>query len=104
MRRFSRGLPEEYYGLNGVILSGPSPPQRNIRKESICRAGQREVLFHINRSETARALQEIHINYDGASDHNSEEDRLPRMKDPKGTSPPRSIPPIVRRANLMLDA
>ena len=88
--------------MHDAIFSGLSSPQRIIRKEGVCRAGQEEVLFYINRSETARTLQAIHINYDGASDHNSE-DRLPPTKDRKGISPPRSVPSTVRRANLMPD-
>ena len=65
--------------------------------------GQKNAVSSINRSETTRVRQARHIGYDAASDHNSETDRLFPMKDLKETSPPRSVPPIVRRANLMLD-
>ena len=37
------------------------------------------------------------------STHNSETDCLPPTEDLKETSLPRSVPPIVRRANLMLE-
>ena len=58
----------------------------------------------MNRSKVARAQQAIMIEYNAASRHNSETDPLLPMKDLKGTSPPCSVPPIVRRANMMLDA
>ena len=59
--------------------------------------------FSINRSKTTRARQSIHIGYDAASNHDSEVEPLPPTKDRKETSPPRSIPPLVRRANPMVD-
>ena len=60
-------------------------------------------LSSTNRSKTTRGQQAIKIEYDVASGHNSETVRLLLTKDLKGTSPPYSVPPIVRRANMMLD-
>ena len=65
--------------------------------------GQKDVVSSINCSETTRARQARNIVYDAASDHNSETDPLSPTKDLKGTSSLRSVPPIVCRANLMLD-
>ena len=70
--------------------------------EKTSKIGQ-EVLFSIDNSKTTRALQARHIGYDAVSGHNPEMESLPPTKDRKETSPPRSIPPIVRRANPMVD-
>ena len=45
----------------------------------------------------------IHIEYNATSGHNSDVDRFPPTRDLKGISPSRSVPPTVRRANLMLE-
>ena len=64
--------------------------------------GQKEVLLSIHHDKTARALQERHIGYEAASAHSSETDSLPPTKNLNGmASSPSSVPPIVRRANLM---
>ena len=65
------------------------------------RIGQK-VLFSVNHSKTTKPQHAGHMGYNAACDHNSEKDRLPPTKDLDRTSPPRSLPPIVRRANLML--
>ena len=78
-----------------------NPVQTDVwNKSEIARAGG---LTSVNRSTTIRVQQAMHIGYDAASGHNSETSLLPSTKDLKGTSPPRSVPPTVRRANLMLD-
>ena len=67
------------------------------------KAAQDVLLLSINRSRTVRALQVRHMGYEGASTHNSETDSLPPTKNLNGmASSPSSVPPIVRRANLML--
>ena len=71
--------------------------------EKLSKTGQKEVLFFVNRSETTRTRQARHIGYGAASGHNSEMESLPPTKDLKETSSARSIPPIVRRANPMVD-
>lgn len=61
-------------------------------------------MSYINRSKTTKARQARHIGYDAASGHNSETDPLLPTKDLAGmASPPCSVPPMVRRANLLLD-
>ena len=48
-------------------------------------------------------MEKSKIAQDAASGHSSEIDRLLPTRDLKGTSLPYSFPPIVRRANMMLD-
>ena len=63
----------------------------------------REVSTSLNRSKTTSAQQARYIGYNTESGHNSETDPLPATKNLKGmASPPCSVSPIVRRANLML--
>ena len=45
----------------------------------------------------------MHMGYDAALGHNSETSRLVPTKALEGTSPSRSVPLTVRRANMMLD-
>ena len=72
--------------------------------EKTSKINQKEVLFSINCSKTGGARHARHIGYDVVSGHNSGTDSLPPTKNPGGMAPPPcSVPPIVRRANLMLD-
>ena len=69
--------------------------------QKIGKIGQKEVSFSTNRSKTTRAHEMIHIGYDAG--HNSETGRLTSTKGLERASPPRSVPPIERRANSMFD-
>ena len=73
---------------------------QELRYGKPSKTGQKDVLSSINCRKTTRARRG---EQNSASDHNSETDPLPQTRDLKGTSPPRSVPPTVRRANLMLD-
>ena len=59
--------------------------------------------FHKSQQDRQDSAGEL-IGYDAASGHNSEKDSLPSTRDLKETSPLRSVPPIVCRANFMLPA